>query len=252
MQALIAEARDVGLEKLVSRVFTENAASRKLLARVGFREVGIYERHAKLDGVWRDVVIVELLLKDHSTEPYGSLWQPDLETLEIWRELRPGSTIVIEKLPWEPGRTAYRYPGHVVASTVPDPWIETEAVWTLDTKDVSGLICEPGNVFREFFSPRHPFNCFAMYTPAGDLVGWYGNVTRPTRCYLEDGVLIVSWEDLVIDLVMTVEEKTPRDLDDDELVTSGLSKRDPYLTGQMIEARNHLRRLLQEGFFPTS
>jgi hypothetical protein len=91
-----------------------------------------------------------------------------------------------------------------------------------------------------------------MYTPAGDLVGWYGNVTRPIRCYREDGVLVVSWEDLVIDLVMTVEDKTPRDLDDDELVASGLSNRDPYLTEQMIEARNHLRRLLQESFFPTS
>jgi len=30
--------------------------------RVGFREVGTYSRHAKLDGVWRDTVIVERLL----------------------------------------------------------------------------------------------------------------------------------------------------------------------------------------------
>jgi phosphinothricin acetyltransferase len=29
---------------------------------VSFREVGIYERHAQLDGVWRDCVIVERLL----------------------------------------------------------------------------------------------------------------------------------------------------------------------------------------------
>jgi len=29
---------------------------------VGFREVGVYERHAQLDGVWRDVVIVERLI----------------------------------------------------------------------------------------------------------------------------------------------------------------------------------------------
>ena len=37
-------------------------ASRKLLARVGFREVGTYRRHAKLDGEWRDTVIVERLV----------------------------------------------------------------------------------------------------------------------------------------------------------------------------------------------
>ena len=49
----------VGLRKLVSRVFVENAASRALLAKVGFREVGVHQRHGQLDGVWHDVVIVE-------------------------------------------------------------------------------------------------------------------------------------------------------------------------------------------------
>ena len=62
MQALITAAEDAGFWKLVSRVFPENMASRTLLHSVGFREVGIYEQHAQLDGVWRDVVIVELLL----------------------------------------------------------------------------------------------------------------------------------------------------------------------------------------------
>ena len=59
MVALMDAARDAGFWKLVSRVFPENAASRGLLRSIGFREVGTYERHAKLDGVWRDVVIVE-------------------------------------------------------------------------------------------------------------------------------------------------------------------------------------------------
>ena len=62
MLALMDAARRAGFWKLVSRVFVENAASRALLRSVGFREVGVYERHAKLDGVWRDVVIVEKLL----------------------------------------------------------------------------------------------------------------------------------------------------------------------------------------------
>jgi L-amino acid N-acyltransferase YncA len=49
--------------ELVSRVFVENTASRNLLRSIGFREVGVYERHGQLDGVWRDVVIVEKLLE---------------------------------------------------------------------------------------------------------------------------------------------------------------------------------------------
>jgi phosphinothricin acetyltransferase len=44
-------------------VFPENTASRALLASVGFREVGRYERHGQLDGQWRDVLIVERLIE---------------------------------------------------------------------------------------------------------------------------------------------------------------------------------------------
>ncbi len=51
-----------GFWKVLSRIFPENAASRRLCARHGFREVGTYLRHARLDGEWKDVVIVERLL----------------------------------------------------------------------------------------------------------------------------------------------------------------------------------------------
>ena len=63
MEALIVAAEQAGLWKLVSRVFVENAASRSLLQSLGFREVGIYEKHGRLDGAWRDVVIVERLIE---------------------------------------------------------------------------------------------------------------------------------------------------------------------------------------------
>ena len=62
LEALCAEARRRGWWKLLSRVFPENAASRRLCAALGFREVGVYEKHGRLDGCWRDVVIVEKLL----------------------------------------------------------------------------------------------------------------------------------------------------------------------------------------------
>lgn len=62
LEALIAAAREAGFWKLLSRIFPENTASRALVRSLGFREVGTYEKHAKLDGVWRDVVIVERLL----------------------------------------------------------------------------------------------------------------------------------------------------------------------------------------------
>ena len=64
MATLIEAAQAAGFWKLVSRVFVENLASRALLGDLGFREVGIYERHARLDGAWKDVVIVERLLAE--------------------------------------------------------------------------------------------------------------------------------------------------------------------------------------------
>ncbi len=60
--ALIQAAQQAGFWKLLSRIFPENVASRGLVRELGFREVGIYEKHGQLDGAWRDVVIVERLL----------------------------------------------------------------------------------------------------------------------------------------------------------------------------------------------
>lgn len=62
MQALLKESEKAGFWKLLSRVFPENQASRRMIASAGFREVGTYENHGKLDGVWRDVIIVERLI----------------------------------------------------------------------------------------------------------------------------------------------------------------------------------------------
>src|SRR5256885_14560039 len=62
LEALVEECERRGFWKLVSRIFPENEGSLALCRSLGFREVGVYRRHAKLDGMWRDVVIVERLL----------------------------------------------------------------------------------------------------------------------------------------------------------------------------------------------
>lgn len=62
MRAFLPACAETGLWKVLSRIFVENEASRALCRKHGFREVGIYEKHAQLDGIWRDVVIVERLL----------------------------------------------------------------------------------------------------------------------------------------------------------------------------------------------
>ncbi len=68
LEALLQNVEEAGFWKLVSRVFVENTASRGLLRSLGFREVGVYEKHAQLDGVWRDVVIVERLFQSNTDD----------------------------------------------------------------------------------------------------------------------------------------------------------------------------------------
>jgi L-amino acid N-acyltransferase YncA len=59
---LAAGARELGYWKLTGKLFTGNAASRALVERCGWREVGTHLRHGRLDGDWRDVIVVEVLL----------------------------------------------------------------------------------------------------------------------------------------------------------------------------------------------
>ena len=63
LEALREAAREAGFHKLVGKILAENQASRRLVAGLGFREVGLHLRHGRLDGVWRDVVVVECLLE---------------------------------------------------------------------------------------------------------------------------------------------------------------------------------------------
>ena len=62
LETMIESARNGGLWTLQAGVFTDNGASLALHRALGFREVGIRERIGRLDGVWRDVVLLELRL----------------------------------------------------------------------------------------------------------------------------------------------------------------------------------------------
>jgi L-amino acid N-acyltransferase YncA len=64
LAALCDEAERAGIYKLTSRVFTDNAASRAAHVAAGFHEVGVQRRHGRLDGRWKDCVLVERLLGD--------------------------------------------------------------------------------------------------------------------------------------------------------------------------------------------
>jgi L-amino acid N-acyltransferase YncA len=64
VEAISEAARREGIHKLLGKLFETNAASVKLVERCGFRTVGVHRRHGKLDGEWRSVLLVELLLEE--------------------------------------------------------------------------------------------------------------------------------------------------------------------------------------------
>lgn len=57
--ALILESESNGIWTLQASIFPENQASLKLHESLGFRTVGQRERISKLNGVWRNTVILE-------------------------------------------------------------------------------------------------------------------------------------------------------------------------------------------------
>ena len=61
---LAREAPAFGYWKLVGMILPENAAGLALARSAGFREVGTHRAHARREGRWRDVTIVELHLED--------------------------------------------------------------------------------------------------------------------------------------------------------------------------------------------
>jgi phosphinothricin acetyltransferase len=62
LDSLADAATAAGIHKLVGKIFTSNEPSITMVAELGWREVGVHERHGTLDGEWKDVLVVEKLL----------------------------------------------------------------------------------------------------------------------------------------------------------------------------------------------
>lgn len=59
LQELIIMSEQQGFWTLKAVIFPENRASIKLHEKCGFRVVGIHEKMGRMDGIWRDNVVLE-------------------------------------------------------------------------------------------------------------------------------------------------------------------------------------------------
>lgn len=170
--------------------------------------------------------------------PEEPRWPTDHLTQRAWRKLIPGTSVTILKRS-PSGENRVRYPGIVVPSTLPLPWIEVEARWTNPTVVQAQLAFEPGDILREIFSPAHPFNAFAIYRPIGELKGWYANITYPTTIDESEYAPVVIWHDLFIDIVASPDGEVAV-LDEDELDNANPRDTSPELHERILAARDEL------------
>ncbi|MCO5218546.1 MAG: arsinothricin resistance N-acetyltransferase ArsN1 [Thermomicrobiales bacterium] len=223
MLALMANAASAGFHKLISRVFVENRASLRMLESVGFRQVGVYHQHGQLDGIWKDVVIVEVLLRDRHPNP------PTLTN---------GQHLMVTKTHCRDEKPPIRYSCQVVPCNRGD-WIAIRAEWELADTVVAGIRFENGGELIEYFSPTKLYNVFCVHDRAGALTGLYCNVTAPI-VISDDGHELV-WEDRWLDAVK-LPDGTITILDEDEYEASGIPSSDPALD---LEIRTALEDLLE-------
>jgi ribosomal-protein-alanine N-acetyltransferase len=52
------------LHRVEATVRPENAASRRVLSKVGFREEGLLKRYLDIDGAWRDHLLVAMTVEE--------------------------------------------------------------------------------------------------------------------------------------------------------------------------------------------
>ena len=59
LRSLVDTSGKAGVWSLQAGLFKDNSANITLFKGVGFREIGFQERKGSMDGVWRDVLLME-------------------------------------------------------------------------------------------------------------------------------------------------------------------------------------------------
>jgi hypothetical protein len=140
------------------------------------------------------------------------------------------------------GRTKIRY----TAELLFDDGIRlaVRAPWAGDgVRDFGFVRFERGDVFTEYYWRDRWYAVKEVRDGAGQLKGWYCDITRPA--VLSGAELVV--EDLDLDLWVSADGTDVRRLDEDEFEASGLAASDPVAAAAAVAALDELERLAREG-----
>ena len=120
------------------------------------------------------------------------------------------------------------------------------ARWDRPALELGYITFEPGDCFYEHYYSERWYNVFEIRSPAGQLKGWYCNVTRPAQI---DSKTITS-EDLELDLFVSSDRATIRRLDEDEFEARGFAQTDPATYTAALAAIGELEELARAGAAP--
>ncbi|WP_328539587.1 DUF402 domain-containing protein [Streptomyces sp. NBC_00344] len=143
------------------------------------------------------------------------------------------------------GHTKIRYPATVLSDD--GTGVSVRAEWAgAGVRDFGFVRFEPGDVFTEHYWRDRWYAVKEVRNAAGELKGWYCDVTRPAE--VSGGQLVV--EDLDLDLWVSADGATVLRLDEDEFASSGLADRDPVAAGRAVQALDELELLAARGQLP--
>ena len=149
-------------------------------------------------------------------------------------------TITVHLL--KPGKgTTVTYQGELLLAE--GDHILIHARWERAPLDLGYVVFEPGDHFYEHYYTQRWFNIFEVRSAAGDLKGWYCNVTRPAQV---TGDVITS-EDLELDLFVAPDRRHLLRLDLDEFEARDLETVDPPVHSAALAALDELEQMARSG-----
>jgi len=127
-------------------------------------------------------------------------------------------------------------PGHVVV----------HARWERAAMDLGYVVFAPGDHFFEHYYTERWYNIFEVRSAAGDLKGWYCNITRPAVF----GAEVLTSEDLELDLFVAPDRQHLLQLDLEEFAALALEVTEPEAYKAALQALHELEEMARTGMSP--
>jgi hypothetical protein len=127
-------------------------------------------------------------------------------------------------------------PGHLLV----------QARWERAAMDLGYVVFAPGDHFFEHYYTERWYNIFEVRSAAGDLKGWYCNITRPAIF----GDEVLTSEDLELDLFVAPDRRHLLRLDLEEFEALALQVTEPEAYKAALQALHELEELARTGMSP--